>query len=118
MKEFICIICPRGCRLKVENNIYEVTVTGNHCKRGYKYALQEYTNPTRTVTLNIKVEDGESPVVSVKTKEPIAQSKVMPLAILAKKLKVKAPIKEGDVLYQSLLGAELVATKTVNKAEK
>lgn len=115
MKEFTCIICPRGCRLKVENSVYDVTVTGNNCKRGYKYALQEYTNPTRTVTLNVRVEGGEYPVVPAKTREEIALSKVMPLAILTKKLSVKAPVKAGDVLYQSLLGAELVATKTINK---
>lgn len=116
MKEFTCIICPRGCRLKVENNIYDVSVTGNHCKRGYKYALQEYTNPTRTVTLNIRVSGGQIPVVSAKTSDAVPLSKVMPLALLSKKLSVKAPIKAGDVLYSSLLGVEIIATKSIEKA--
>ena len=35
MKELICIVCPRGCRLTVdENNDY--AVTGNSCKRGLR----------------------------------------------------------------------------------
>ena len=40
--EFICINCPLGCMLTVEyegKNI--ISVTGNTCPRGDKYARQE-----------------------------------------------------------------------------
>ena len=46
MKEFTCIICPRGCLLKVDDNM---NVTGNTCPRGKDYAISELTNPVRTI---------------------------------------------------------------------
>ena len=45
MKELICIVCPRGCVLKVDK---QGNVTGNLCPRGIKYGIQETTNPCVT----------------------------------------------------------------------
>ena len=40
MTELICIVCPRGCHLQVdEANGY--AVTGNSCPRGAEYGRQE-----------------------------------------------------------------------------
>ena len=38
MKELICITCPRGCHLQVDDNL---NVTGNMCPRGAAYAKAE-----------------------------------------------------------------------------
>ena len=49
MKELVCIVCPKGCRLKVdEANDY--AVTGNACPRGAAYGKSEIQNPTRVLT--------------------------------------------------------------------
>lgn len=117
MKEYTCIICPRGCTLRVENSVYDTTITGHGCKRGYKYGLEEYTNPTRVVTMNISVEDGKQPVVSAKTVNSVPLQISLQLALIAKKLSVKAPIKQGDILFTSLLGEKIVATKSVEKRD-
>ena len=42
MKELTCIVCPRGCRLKVDDNM---EVSGNACPRGKIYAINELTHP-------------------------------------------------------------------------
>ena len=34
MKELICIMCPKGCHLTVDD---ELNVTGNTCPRGVTY---------------------------------------------------------------------------------
>ena len=34
MKEFVCIECPKGCRLTIDENL---NVTGNTCIRGKNY---------------------------------------------------------------------------------
>ena len=52
MKELICIICPRGCHLTVDD---ELNVSGNTCPRGAVYAKQELTHPTRTLTSTVRV---------------------------------------------------------------
>ena len=66
MKELICIVCPKGCHLKVdEENGY--AVTGNSCPRGAEYGKKELVNPTRVITSTVKVEGGALRRVSVKT---------------------------------------------------
>ena len=51
MKEMICIVCPRGCHLKVNDNN---EVSGNFCPRGAKYAIEEITCPKRYITSTVR----------------------------------------------------------------
>ena len=74
-KNLTCIVCPIGCSLEVEienNNV--VSVKGNTCPRGEKYAISECSNPERMVTTTIKCENGK--VLPVKTDRPIPKDKV------------------------------------------
>ena len=54
VKEYTCIVCPRGCHLTaekvVENGTETIKVEGNFCPRGVKDATEEMTCPMRTVT--------------------------------------------------------------------
>ena len=60
IKNLICIGCPLGCPLTAEMQDGKVlSVRGNTCPRGKKYAEKELTNPERTVTSSVKVVDGE-----------------------------------------------------------
>ena len=55
MKELICIVCPNGCHLKVdEENGYNVT--GNKCERGAEYGKAELLYPMRMVTSTVRIE--------------------------------------------------------------
>ena len=55
MKELICIVCPNGCHLKVdEENGYNVT--GNKCERGAEYGKAELLHPMRMVTSTVRIE--------------------------------------------------------------
>ena len=50
-REMICINCPMGCRLTVDDaDKANITVTGNTCPRGVTYAVNEVTAPKRMVT--------------------------------------------------------------------
>ena len=72
MKEMICIVCPMGCHLQVDDsNLDDIKVTGNTCLRGPKYAREECTCPKRMVTSVVKVSGGEIAMVSVKTSDSI-----------------------------------------------
>ena len=51
-REMICIVCPVGCHLTVDEETLEVT--GNRCPRGAKYGKKELTNPTRMLTSTVK----------------------------------------------------------------
>ena len=66
MTELICIVCPKGCHLKVdEENGYKVT--GNGCPRGAAYGEKELVNPTRVITSTVKAEAKTARRVPVKT---------------------------------------------------
>ena len=53
MAELICIVCPKGCHLTVdESNGY--AVSGHSCPRGEAYGKAELISPTRTVTSTVR----------------------------------------------------------------
>ncbi len=54
MIELTCIVCPKGCRLRVdEKNGYQVV--GNACARGEAYGRDEALDPKRTVTSTVRI---------------------------------------------------------------
>ena len=70
-KELTCIICPKGCNIKVEVEDGKViSVEGNTCKRGYDYAFSEVTNPVRTLTSTIRLENGKMLIYAIKIPQP------------------------------------------------
>lgn len=114
MKEMVCIICPRGCHLTVDDNL---KVTGNFCPRGEKYAVQELTNPTRTVTSTMKVQNGVECRVPVKTSKPVSKAKMFDVMGKINEVLVYAPIRIGDILIANVdgEGSNIIATKNINK---
>ena len=114
-KELICISCPMGCHLKVNTETKEVT--GNTCKRGKAYGINEVTNPVRVVTTTVKVKDGELPVIPVKTKEPISKELNFKAMEILNSIEVEAPISMGDIIVKDILGTgvDVVAARNLKK---
>ena len=63
----------------------------------------------------VRVRGGKAPVVPARTARPIAVAKILPLARLLTKLSAAAPIKEGQTLFESLLGERIISTSSVEK---
>lgn len=116
IRELTCIRCPMGCQLTVTVDGDNVTVEGNTCPRGADYGKNEAVNPVRTVTSSIKVEGGELPLVSVKTRGDIPKGKIFDVMAEIRAAAVKAPVSTGDVLIKNIAetGVSIVATKTVS----
>ena len=97
-----------------------LTVTGNMCKRGAEYAVQEVTNPMRVVTAVVRVKNGRQPMVSVKTNGDIPKGKMMECIELLKDVELEAPVKIGDIVYKNAAGTgvDIVVTKDVEQSEK
>ncbi|NEZ46951.1 DUF1667 domain-containing protein [Clostridium niameyense] len=114
IRELTCIGCPLGCGLEVKMDDSKVVeVTGNTCPRGKIYAEKECTNPTRILTISIKVENGEEDVVCVKTEKDIPKDKIIEAVEVLKSIEVKAPINIGDIVLENILGSgvNVIATK-------
>ena len=115
-RELICIGCPLGCPLTVEMKGTEVvSVTGNTCPNGDRYARKEVTDPRRTVTSTVRVLGGSLPVVSVKTAKDIPKNKIFDCMQELATIRVKAPVREGDVIVSNIVdtGVSVIATKEI-----
>lgn len=109
-RELICIVCPRGCNLQVEiNRPDDILVTGNACKRGVEYAINECTHPMRCVTTTMKTADGEP--ISVKTNRLIPKEHVAECMNIINRQTVSLPVRIGDVLIRDVFGSDIVATQ-------
>ncbi|MDD3185205.1 MAG: DUF1667 domain-containing protein [Anaerostipes sp.] len=116
MTELICIVCPKGCHLKVdEENGYKVT--GNGCPRGAAYGEKELVNPTRVITSTVKVDSETTRRVPVKTNGDIPKGKIYDIMEELTKVTVQAPIRVGDVIIADVLGlgVDIVAAKKVSE---
>ena len=116
MREMICIVCPKGCRLQVEEKPDgEIIVMGNGCNRGIPYAKKELTNPTRVITSTVKITGGIHKRLPVKTSTDIPKGLNFDVMRELEKIEVQAPIKVGTVLIKNVLGtgADIVATRNM-----
>ena len=113
MKELTCIVCPRGCHLKVDDNNQ---VTGNFCPRGAKYAIEELTHPMRILTSSIRVRNRENTLVSVKTNKNVPKESVFKLMEVINTIDIDAPTKIGTVVCHNPLGidVDIIITKNID----
>jgi len=114
--EMVCIVCPVGCRMQVEEQNGEVRVSGNTCARGKIYAVDEFKCPKRVLTTSVSVKGGQWPLVSVKTKESIPKEKLDCALDEIAKVIVNAPVKIGDVIIGDVArtGVAVIATRNVD----
>ena len=126
MKEIICITCPKGCHLKVDEESF--AVTGNSCPRGAVYGASELRSPVRVVTSTVvvlsspdkgrgtgKAGGGVARRLPVKTDRPIPKGKMFEVMAEINRVRATPPIKVGDVLIPHVAGTDgnVVATKSL-----
>ena len=109
-RELTCIVCPLGCSIKVElENGEVVSVTGNTCPRGKRYAEKECVNPERTVTTTMRTTNGG--VIPVKTDKPIPKDKMFEAMKIINSKTAVLPVSVGDVVIEGVFGSNIVAVK-------
>lgn len=114
IRELTCIVCPKGCQLKVELEGKKVlSVSGNTCKRGVVYAEAECTAPMRTLTTTAPVRGGG--VVPVKTDRTVPKELLFECMEIVNKTLVEPDARLGDVVVENILGtgANVVTTRNV-----
>ena len=112
-RKITCIICPRGCSMVANVTENGVTVTGHTCPKGEQYAINECTNPVRTVTATVRVANRDNTMVSVKTQQPVAKGRMMEVMDALRSCSVNAPLAIGDVVLEDVCGTNIIVTKAV-----
>ena len=117
MVEIICIVCPKGCRLRVEAD--GDRVTGNQCPLGEAYGRKEVRDPTRVLTSTVRIRHGLYPRLPVKTDRDIPKAKLFDVMRMLDDIVAEAPVKCGDVLLAKVCATEanIVATRDMQKAD-
>lgn len=110
-RNLTCIVCPIGCQLTatIEDGVV-IEVTGNTCPRGKQYAIDECTNPVRTITTTARTASGS--VIPVKTDRPIPKNLMFECMKEIDRSVVNLPAHIGDVVIENILktGANVVVT--------
>lgn len=113
MKELVCIVCPKGCHLKVYEE-KDYAVEGYSCPRGKEYGKNEMQNPTRVITSTVRAVGGIHPRLSVKTERPIPKGKIFDALKELDNVEVKAPVKLGEVVLKDICGTGISVVSTRN----
>lgn len=103
MKELVCIVCPKGCRLQVDEE-NGLCVSGNSCPRGEVYGKKEVTNPTRTLTSVVRIRGAAIPCCPVKTSSDIPRRLIPEAMALLRGIELTAPVSIGDVVIGDICG--------------
>lgn len=114
-----CIICPAGCSLEIRQENGEWIVSGNRCPRGKQYAIQEMTDPRRTVTATAETDSAAYPRIPLKSVSPVPKMKIGAVLEAIGKLQVRLPIQAGACLLCNAAdtGIDIVATRTLPPEE-
>lgn len=113
-KKITCIECPIGCSLSVDvENCKVVSVSGNKCPKGEKYAISEIENPLRILTSVVLSEGLPLKVVPVRTDNPIPKARILEAMNEIKKIRITKPVTVGEILVPNFLGlnVNIVATR-------
>ncbi len=114
-KVLTCIGCPMGCEITVALEGETIlSVEGNTCDIGDKYARKEVIHPERTVTSTVVVAGGDKPRVSVKTASAIPKEKIWKCMDEINHLSVSAPVRIGDILIPDTAGTGIPVVATRN----
>lgn len=113
--EITCIVCPRGCPLVAERVGDSITVTGNKCKKGMTFAVEELTNPQRTICSTVKTVFPKAPVLPVRVSSDIPKSKIFDVMKEINGIVVTERIRRGDAVIKNVLGlnVDVIATSGV-----
>jgi CxxC motif-containing protein len=119
-ERYTCLGCPIGCALELVHEGAEIVeVSGNRCKRGAKYARQEFTDPRRGLSTTVAIHGARWARLPVKTSGPVPKARAMEAARLIHGVEVDAPVEMGQVLLENLLGEpglHVVASCTLPRA--
>ena len=117
MRELVCIVCPKGCTMKIEEKDGEISVTGNSCKRGASFAVSEITEPKRTVCTTVRTVFKDAPVIPVRVSAEIPKDRIFDVMREINAVTLSSPVGRNDVIIKNVLGlgADVIATSGVLK---
>ncbi len=116
-KEIVCIVCPVGCKLTVEETGKGYNISGHQCKRGEDYAIEELTHPTRMLTTTVKVRNSRHVRLAVHSSTALPKDLLFQAMAVINTCCVQPPIKIGQAVIKDILntGVDICASRDIGK---
>lgn len=114
IKKLTCITCPMGCDIEIEMDEGEIlSIKGNSCPRGEKYARSEMLHPERMVTSTVKT-DGKKKRLPVITSKAVPKEEIFNVMKEINSAKVCLPVQSGDIIIKNVCGtgADILAERS------
>lgn len=114
MTELICIVCPKGCHLHVDED-NNFSVKGNACARGEDYGKTELSNPTRVLTSTVIITGGDNKRCPVKTNGAIPKGLIFEAMKLLDNMELKSPVESGEIVVKNICdtGIDFITTRAM-----
>ncbi len=113
MHELVCIVCPKGCTMCIEQTEDgEYKVSGNTCKRGAQFAISERIEPKRTICTTVRTVFSQAPVLPVRVSAEIPKDKIFEVMREINSVILQEPVSRGEVVLKNVLnlGVDIIAT--------
>lgn len=113
-KDFICIVCPRGCRIHVDNDL---NITGNTCIRGEQYVRNELTCPKRMLTSTVRINSTKYSRLPVISSEELPKDLIENVVNELDKVSLTVPVHLHDIIIENVLGTgvNIIATRSIEE---
>ncbi len=128
-----CVICPKGCNIKVDWQAGEdgskkvLNVTGNSCPRGLSYATAEVIHPQRVLTSTVRVKkttpNGKTSfeLIPIRSASPIPKELMMKAmdvisnTVLDYNAGTSKTLKMGDTVIANIVdtGIDMIACRDI-----
>ncbi len=112
LKDLVCIICPKGCRITINYEINEneikiiQSIVGFSCPKGKTYAEQELLEPRRTLTTTIKTTYKEHKRLAVRSDSEIPLVQLIPIIKHLRSIVIDKPVTAGTCIVKNPLGLQ------------
>ncbi|MCL5069908.1 MAG: DUF1667 domain-containing protein [Actinobacteria bacterium] len=119
-KKITCITCPIGCLLEIDYDSIKkriISLKGNQCKKGHKFAQDEIFDPKRIMTTTVKINSKFFKRLPVRSNIPAPKDMIKRMVKEIKKIQVTIPVKMGDTLAINFMdtGVNIISSTTIKK---
>ena len=112
MRNLVCIECPIGCSLTAEKIGEQWDVKGNRCVKGVNFAINEITDPRRSISSTVRTTFKTVPRLSVRTQGEVPLNTIFAVMEQINSVSLDHPVHIGEVIIENVsnTGINVIAT--------
>ena len=112
MRNLVCIECPIGCSLTAEKTGEQWDVKGNRCVKGADFAINEITDPRRSISSTVRTNFKTVPRLSVRTQGEVPLNTIFAVMEQINSVSLDHPVHIGEVIIENVsnTGIDVIAT--------